>query len=118
MIVDVVLDADRGDTNVFDLDLNVALDAVNDKVWFTIKRDLEDTDVSAVVRKGLNVVGLAGIVATDPPAGKVQITCAEAELKTVTQRVLLFDAQVKQGTRVTTVSRGVVRLSGEVTLSS
>lgn len=118
MIVDTVLDADRGDTNVFDIDLNVPIDALNDKVWFTIKRTFEDLDADAVLKKGLNVAGLTGIVVTDAPNGKVQVTCDEGELKGVVQRVLLFDVQIKQGARYTTVSRGVVRLSGEVTLST
>jgi hypothetical protein len=109
-----VLEADRGDVNVYDVDMSVALNAGSDKVWFTAKRDLNDLDTAAVVRKGMNAPPLSGIAIVDAPTGKVQVVIDVGELN-IEDTALLYDVQLKQGTRVTTVEKGTLRLSGQVT---
>lgn len=118
------ISADRGDTNVYDLDATIAIDGAADKIWFTCKRRLSEADADAVVRLGLNVAGIpTGIVVTDAPLGKFQIQIPKAALKSVEDSALLwdcqfFDASVGGGEGEFTVASGTMRLTGEVTKST
>jgi len=114
------IEADRGDTNVYDLDVSVPVDAVADKVWFTCKRRYSDSDVDAVVKKGLNVAGLSGIVVTDGPNGKFQVQIGRSELESVEDFALLYDCQFYDASQNAyfTVQSGSMVLSGQVTRSS
>jgi hypothetical protein len=113
------IEADRGDTNLYDLDANIALDAVSDKVWFTAKRRLLDADADAVFRLGLNVAGLSGITVVDAPTGKFQIVVPKEVLASVEDRALMYDCQIYDASQNAyfTVQSGVMVLSGQITQS-
>jgi hypothetical protein len=110
--------ADLGDDNVFALDANVAIDAEADQIWFTAKHSFADADEDAVVRKGLNVVGLSGIVVTDEATGTFDVTVTAEEVPdSLSVEALLYDCQLHRAAtnRTHTVQEGVIRLKKNVT---
>lgn len=112
-MIESVLTAVLDDANVWQIDLDSAIAAASDKVWFTIKRKFTDADVDAVRKYGLNVGGgLTGITAVSDPLGQVNVTSPAGDLPgTLTDKVLVFDVQVQRsGSVVTTVARGHIRL--------
>lgn len=115
-----VLELDVGDDNLFSLDANVALNAAQDKIWFTAKHRQSDADVAAAFQKGLNVAGLSGIVVTDAPNGLFQVSIPAADTLGLTVEALMYDVQIyRQATlRRTTLVRGVLRCVKGVTLST
>jgi hypothetical protein len=112
------LECERGDTNFFDVDLDVAIASPStDKVWFYAKRRRADDDTDAVIKKGLNVGVLVGIVVTDAPLGKVRVTLLPADTENLADKSLLYDVQFKAASdaSVRTVARGLLMLSGQIT---
>lgn len=112
-----VLELDIGDDNLFDLDANVALNAAQDKIWFTAKHRSSDLDAVAAFQKGLNVVGLVGITVVDAPTGTFQVSVLAADTAALAVQALMYDIQIyRQATgRRTTLVRGVLRCVKGVT---
>lgn len=124
MTVDVTetpLDCVRGDDNIYTIDLDQAIVAGSDKIWFLAKRRRGDADTAAVIKKGLNVsIGgaLSGVVVTSEANGIFQVQVAPTDTASVVDQALYYDVQFKAasgGGKVRTVARGVLLLSGEVT---
>ena len=115
-----VLELDLGDDNLFDLDANVALNAAQDKIWFTAKHRQSDADVAAAFQKGFNVAGLTGITIVDAPTGTFQVSIPAADTLNLDVEALMYDVQIyRQATlRRTTLLRGVLRCVKGVTLST
>jgi hypothetical protein len=110
--------ADRGDNNIFDLDLSTPID-VADKLWFTAKRRYSDDDTLAVVKLGTTTSGLSGISLSDGPNGKAQIIIPTGTLVSVPDEALIYDVQLKRASDnfTFTVQKGIMRLIGQVTLA-
>lgn len=94
-VLETAVDAVKGETNVWDLDATVAIDASNDQIWFTAKRKKADTDADAVLQLGLNVVGLTGVTVTDEPSGQFRVTSDPADLAAFDGRALVYDCKLK-----------------------
>jgi len=88
------IDGVKGETNIWDIDATVAIDPGNDKIWFTAKRKKSDADADAVLKYGVNVAGLAGIVVTDGALGKFRVTSPKADTSSA-PRALVYDVKVK-----------------------
>lgn len=121
MTVDVAqttLDCIRGDDNLYDIDLTVAIASPGtDKAWFTAKRHYSDVDADAVIQKGLNVSPLSGIIVTNASEGQCQVQLVPTDTASLEDTALHYDVQVKLASdaKVRTVARGILLLSGEVT---
>lgn len=115
-LVETNLECIRGDDNVYDIDLSVALVAASDQIWFSAKRRRSDLDTAAVIKKGLNVTGLSGIVVTSEANGQFQVTLVPADTDALVDQALLYDVQLKKSgdAKVRTVARGLLLLSGEI----
>lgn len=111
-MVESVLTAVVDDANVWQVDLDSALDAASDKIWFYIKRKFTDADASVVKKYGLNVAGLSGITVVSEPLGQVNVTSPAGDLPyTLTDKAFVFDVQVQRsGSVATTVARGHIRV--------
>lgn len=116
-LVETPLECARGDDNLYTIDLSTALDASDDQVWFMVKRKKSDIDDDAVFAKGLNVVGLSGIVSISEAEGTCQVQVDPADTATLADKALFYDVQFKAAAdaKVRTVAQGVLLLSGEVT---
>jgi hypothetical protein len=106
------VDAVRGETNVWELDASIPLSAASDKVWFTAKHRKTDADADAVLKYGLGVPGLSGILITDEAAGVFRVTSPIADLAAVTERALVYDVKVRIAATgvVQTVATGTILL--------
>lgn len=93
-VLETPVDAVKGETNIWDLDATVAVDAAQDKIWFTAKYRKSDPDADAVLQYGLNVAGLSGIVVTDGAAGQFRVTSPKADLEAVEGRALVYDCKL------------------------
>lgn len=93
-VLSTQIDGVKGETNIWDIDSTVALDPVNDKAWFTAKNKKSDPDADAVLRYGLNVPGISGIVVTDGPEGRFRVTSPSADTVGAS-RALVYDVKVK-----------------------
>ena len=118
-LMETTLECERGDTNLFDVDLDVAIASPStDKIWFFAKRRRSDLDADAVIKKGLNADGgLTGIVVTNAGLGQVRVTLAPGDTDDLADQALLYDVQYKAASdnNIRTVARGVMLLSGEIT---
>lgn len=120
LVQDTQLDAFKGETNLYDFDANVALVAVSDQIWFTLKHTKSDLDSAAVVIKGLNVPGKSGILVTSEPLGTFRVTISPADLSAIKERALLYDCKVKKAATgvIQTVTSGVMLLADAVNLDA
>lgn len=107
------IDAVKGESNVWDLDASIPIDAAQDKIWFTAKNKKSDLDADAVLKYGLNVPGLAGVTVLNASAGQFRVTSPQADTGTLTVRALVYDVKVKVASSNTlqTVASGSVYLA-------
>lgn len=89
------LDLIKGETNYFDLDLDVDIDA-GDEIWFTAKYSVRDPDTSTVLSKTRIGGGDTEVEVLDSPNGKARIKLEPADTKTLVGRALVFDVKVKK----------------------
>lgn len=116
------LEIRRGDTNEITLvvtapDANGVAQPVNLTsclLWFTIKRDWEDTDLSAVVIKTIG----SGITVTAPPTAGLAVAKLDPvdTSALVGLQRLVYDVQLREadGT-ITTVASGYVQVTRDAT---
>lgn len=111
-IQETQVDAVKGETNIWDLDASIPIDASSDKIWFTAKHSKEDPDSDAVLAYGLNAAPLSGITVTSEPDGKFRVTSLPADLAAVSARALVYDVKVKPAatSAVQTVACGTILL--------
>lgn len=106
------LDAVRGDTNEYDLTITrdgVAVPLAGAGIKLTVKRSLEDT--TPVVQLA---VGSGITIAADPSTGKCVAVFPPAAFAGLPARSFLYDVELTEGTRVTTVAEGRLRLTADV----
>lgn len=110
-IQDTQIDGVKGETNIWDLDASIALEA-GDKIWFTAKNKKSDTDADAVIKLGYNVAGLSGITILDLTEGRFRVT-APASATASAGRALVYDVKVKQvaASVLQTVASGTLLLA-------
>jgi hypothetical protein len=110
-VQDTQIDGVKGETNIWDLDVSIALEA-GDKIWFTAKNKKADTDADAVIKLGYNVAGLSGITITDLATGKFRVTAPAASTVSA-GRALVYDVKVKQvaSSVLQTVASGTLLLA-------
>lgn len=102
-----VLDATRGDHNIYDFDITGDIDAA-DLIWFRAARRVVDlTDAAALIQKSRG----AGIVDVDAPAGKFQVQLAPADTVGLADEALSFHVVVRKADVGidTSVARGLIR---------
>jgi hypothetical protein len=117
------LTAVRGDTNEYDLTFTrldttqtpavaVPLDLTGATIVFTLKRNLDDADVDAVLQKTAG----AGIAVTDAANGEALLTLNPADTTDLpAPRAFHYDVQVTESDgRVTTTAIGLLRLTADV----
>jgi len=121
------LDLQRGDTWVITFQRLGSI-AARDKLWFSLKDDVEKTDAEALVQieETLDLVYINGAVATTPVNGGITINDAAAGDITVTLAAIesaklenvgnfYYDVQMLVGAVVTTLVRGRAVVMGDVT---
>lgn len=107
-----VIEASRGEDNLFNVDLSTDIDA-GDKVWFRAAPTTDElTDADATIKKGLNVVGQGGVFTVDLPAGICQVQIDKADTAALTDEALVFEVVLFKAdtTKETTVASGILRL--------
>lgn len=121
------LDLWRGDTWVITFQRLGSI-AARDKLWFSIKDDIDKTDAQALVQieETLRLVYINGAAAATPANGSIAIDDAAAGDITVTLAAVesaklenvgkfYYDVQMLTGVVVTTLVRGRALVMGDVT---
>lgn len=125
-----VLDLDylRGDTKAFDVSAQKqdptiptifdTIDLTGAKVWCTIKRNVSDADINAIVQLSTTT---SGVTILNAVGGQARVTIPATSMLTLPDNLLdlPYDVQVKEvdGT-VTTIQRGILHYSPDVTRST
>lgn len=105
----------RGDTEVLEVtvldddDAPVPIAAAT--FAFTVKRSRKDPDDRAVI----TLTTGTGIVATDAPAGKLEVTISAAQSGALTPGRYDYDLQMTDSGIVTTIVDGTMLVEGDVT---
>jgi hypothetical protein len=113
------LEAVRGDTNEYDLTITRGLmpDGVTPRpvnltgavLKLTVKRSADDTAPLVQLTVGAGIT-----IDADPTTGKCTAVIAPAVFAGVPARSFLYDVELTEGTRVTTVAEGRLRLTADV----
>lgn len=106
----------RGDSRTLDLTATrpdgFPFDLSSISLWFTVKRGVDDADEDALISK---MTG-DGIEITNGPAGRATISLTPAETSSLRGNAsLVFDVQASDGTDVTTIAEGTIRVLPDVT---
>jgi hypothetical protein len=107
----------RGDTIFLDMAIAQAGEALNltgYAITFTAKKDIKDAD--AAVTTIQKILG-SGIVVTDAPNGKIRITLAPEDTEDFpdVDTTYICDVQVKKDGVVSTVAKGTMTITPDVT---
>lgn len=108
------LEAKRGDSLVFRFtftyaDTGLAVNISNWTIWFTLKKNEDDTDNNAIVQKQFTTF-------TDPTNGKTTITAATPSETNNLLGKYLFDVQYKDNSgTVRTPDYGTINFSRDIT---
>ena len=107
----------RGDTIILDMAIAQAGEALNltgYAITFTAKKDIKDSDGAVTtIQKTLG----SGIVVTDAADGKIRITLASADTEDFpdVDTTYICDVQVKKDGIVSTVAKGTMTVTPDVT---